>query len=684
MQQDRDRRHAHPPESYPHRPSSDYVPTRSPPYPERMAPQYQPPARLSEPYFVSVNKFKYEVVNDINTNDGTLHFHREVPRPPIRSGIERSRITSHMFADSNNLLQEPNPFLDLTPETIHRLRGVVYIGTQHVTNTYALNHHRSNIETPRGKNPLSILIARIPEDRILALGIAVESVCPISLHQGLWPSHMPNPSLYVLYLTSMHRRLPAPQSTYVSREPDRQPAWIPPSPPRQRPGSWSERPRQIAHEDWNRQSPPPRPHFHPPPTTRWSYGNVSTNPRWEHSRANSASLDNRRIHSRTPTDGRTQAPWDGQAPLRSRSPVQETISRNFHRTLVHEVPPSPSARDFYEVQSSARSAAPRPESRGYAQPAIERFREPLPRPSSARRDDTIPFAMPLPTDLARERPTSSHSSNRSQNYQDSPYTRTAPPPPPPPRASFSPATPFSAGPPRQGRDRAPSRASNTLPTPPVAAGLPPRPQSALSWPKENAKPPSRAPSYVELTRPDVRHVSDPHRRRRSFQLSPSSSPSSAGPEQIVQPLGWLKKQVRPTPPVSALYTPRVKRSPGRRLRLSEIPRPFAESVPPPEVPQDRPMSETRYRVLSGTGISHEPFAQERSPEVSISRSFPHKHSTDTMTPNTSKRRPPEVLRNPEQQSGMNDFWGKPDPPRLSTGSPIWAQLDRTGDTVSSI
>jgi hypothetical protein len=154
--------------------------------------------------------------------------------------------------------------------------------------------------------------------------------------------------------------------------------------------------------------------------------------------------------------------------------------------------------------------------------------------------------MPPPTDLARERPTSSHSSNRSRNYQDSPYTRTAPPPPP--RASFSPVTPFSAGPPRQGRDRAPSRASNTLPTPPVAAGLPPRPQSALSWSKENAKPPSRAPSYVEHTRPDVRRVSDPHGRRPSLQLSPSSSPSSAGPEQMVQPLGWSKKQVRPTPP----------------------------------------------------------------------------------------------------------------------------------------
>ena len=483
----------------------------------------------------------------------------------------------------------------------------------------------------------------------------------------------------------MHRRPPASQSTYVSRSPDRPQPWIPPSPPRLRSASWSERPRQPAHEDWNRPSSPPRPHFHPQPNARWSYGNVSTNPRWEHSRANSASLDNRRMHSRTPTDVRTQAPWDGQAPLRPRSPVQETISRNFHRTLVHEVPPSPSSRDFYEVQSSARSAAQRPEPRSYTQPAMERFREPLPRPPSARRDDSIPFGMPPSTDLARERPASSHSPNRSQNYQDSPYTRTVPPPPPPPRTSFSPATPFSAGPPKQGRDRAPSRAANTLPTPPVAAGLPPRPQSALSWSKENVKQPSRAPSYVELTRPDVRHVSDAHARRRSFQLSPSLSPSPAGPEQMVQPLGWLKKQGRPTPPVSAPYTPRTKRSPGRRLRLSEIPRPFPESVPPPEVPQDRPMSETGYRALSSTGVTHESFAQERSPEVSNSRNLPHKHSTNTMVSNTSKRRPleVEVLRNPEQQSGMNDFWRKPDPPRLPTGSPIWPQLDRSGDIVSS-
>ena len=192
MQQDRDRRHAHPPESYAYRPSSDYMPTRSPPYPERMAPQYQQPARLSEPYFVSVNKFKYEAVNDIDANNGTLHFHREVPRPTIRSARERSRTTSHMFADSNNPLQELIPFPDLNPETILRLRGAAYIGTQHVTTTYALNHLRSNIETPRGKNPLSILIARILEDRILAMGTAEESVCPIIPHQGLWLSHIPN------------------------------------------------------------------------------------------------------------------------------------------------------------------------------------------------------------------------------------------------------------------------------------------------------------------------------------------------------------------------------------------------------------------------------------------------------------------------------------------------------------
>ena len=199
MQQDRDRRHAHPPDSYGYRPSSDYssdyMPTRSPPYSERTAPQYQKPARLSEPYFVSVNKFKYDVVNDINANDGTLHFHREVPRPSIRSALERSRIISHMLADSSNLLQELNPFPDLTLETILRLRGAAHIGMQHVTTTCALNHHRSNIETPRGKNPLSILIARIPEGRILALGIAEESACPITLHQGLWLSHIPIGSL---------------------------------------------------------------------------------------------------------------------------------------------------------------------------------------------------------------------------------------------------------------------------------------------------------------------------------------------------------------------------------------------------------------------------------------------------------------------------------------------------------
>jgi len=527
-----------------------------------------------------------------------------------------------------------------------------------------------------------MLIAYIPEDRILASGIAEESVCPISLHQGLWLSHFPNGPLYLI---SMHRRPHVSQSAYVSREPDRPPIWIPPSPPRSRSVSWSERPRQPTHADWDRPPSPSRPHFHPPPSTRWSYGNTSTNLRWDHSRANSASLDNRRIHSRTPTDVRTQTPWDDQAPPRQRSPLHETVSRNFHRTLVYEVPSSPSSRDFYEGHSGARSAAPRPESRRYTQPAIERFREPLPRPPSARRDDPIPFVMPLPTDLARERPTSSHSPSRSQIYQDSPYTRAAPPPPPPPRASFSPVTPFSAGPPKQGRDRAPSRASNILPTPPVAAGLPPRPQSALSWSKETVKPASLTPSFVEHTRPDIHRVSDPYGRRRSFQLSSSSSPSSVGPEQIVQLIGRPEKQVRLTPPVSAPYSPWGKRSPGPRLQPSEIPRPLAGSVPPAEVPQDRPMGETRYRVLSDTSISHEAFAQEHSPEVTDSRSLPHKHyTTDTMVLNTSMRRPTEIPRRPQQQSGMNDYWGKPDPPRHSTGSPTWAQLDRTGDTVSSI
>jgi len=147
MQQDRDRRHAHPHESYVYRPSSDYVSTRSPPYSERMVPQYQQPARLSEPYFVSANEFKFDVVNDINTNDGTPHLHREVPLPPIRSALERSRTTSRMFVDSSTPPQGPNPFPGLNLETILRLRGVVHIGMQHVTNIYALNH-RSHIETP--------------------------------------------------------------------------------------------------------------------------------------------------------------------------------------------------------------------------------------------------------------------------------------------------------------------------------------------------------------------------------------------------------------------------------------------------------------------------------------------------------------------------------------------------------
>jgi hypothetical protein len=166
-----------------------------------------------------------------------------------------------MFADSSNLLQGPNPFPGRNLETILRLRGVVHIGTQHVTITPTTNHHRSNIETPRDKNPLSMLIARIPEDWTLALGIVEESVCPISLHQGLLLNHIPNGPLYNLYLTSMHRRQLVSQSTYISREPDRPPAWIPPSPPRPRSVSWSERPR---HEDWNR---PPSPPARIPPTS---------------------------------------------------------------------------------------------------------------------------------------------------------------------------------------------------------------------------------------------------------------------------------------------------------------------------------------------------------------------------------------------------------------------------------
>jgi len=65
MQQDRDRRHPHPPESYVDRSNSDYMSTRSPPYSERMATQYQQPARHSEPYFVSPNELHFDVVNDI-------------------------------------------------------------------------------------------------------------------------------------------------------------------------------------------------------------------------------------------------------------------------------------------------------------------------------------------------------------------------------------------------------------------------------------------------------------------------------------------------------------------------------------------------------------------------------------------------------------------------------------------
>ena len=199
MQQDRDRRHAHPPESYLYRSSPDYVSSRSPPYSERMATQYQQSARLPEPYFVSPKEFNFDVVNDINTNNGTPYFHREVPLPLIRSVLERSHTISHMFADSSNLLQELNPFLGPNLETIPRLRGVVHIGTQHVTTTYAINlhrYHQLNIETPQGKNPISMLIARIPEDWSLGLGTVGANVYPISLLQGLWLSHMCN-SLFI-------------------------------------------------------------------------------------------------------------------------------------------------------------------------------------------------------------------------------------------------------------------------------------------------------------------------------------------------------------------------------------------------------------------------------------------------------------------------------------------------------
>ena len=199
MQQDRDRRHAHLPESYIYRPSSDYVPNRSPPYSERMATQYQQSARLPEPYFVSPDELNFDIMNDVNTNIGTPYFHREVPRPHIHSALERSHITSNVFADSTNLLQELNPFLGPNLETIPRLRGVVHIGTQHVTTTYALNrrrYHQPNIETPQGKNLLSMLIVRIPEDRSLALGTADANTYPISL-QGLWLRHISNDPLYL-------------------------------------------------------------------------------------------------------------------------------------------------------------------------------------------------------------------------------------------------------------------------------------------------------------------------------------------------------------------------------------------------------------------------------------------------------------------------------------------------------
>ena len=684
MQQDRDRRHAHSSESYVYRPSSEYVSTRSPPYSGRMDSQYQQPARLSEPYFVSPSEFEFDIVNDINTNDGTPHIHREVLRPRIRSALERSHITSHMLADSNNPLQERNPFPALNLESILRLRGVVHIGMQHVTTTYAFNrdlHNQPNIEPPRGKNPLCMLIARIPEGRILALDIAEASACPIFLLQGLSLNHVSNNSFY---LTRMLHRPSLSQSNYVPRENDRPPAWIPPSPPRPRSVSWSERPRPPAHEDWNRSQSPPRPQPPPPPAARWSESNtISANPRWGHSRVNSASLETRRIHSRTPTDVRTQTPWDGSAPPRPRSPLQEPVSRNFHRNLVHEVPPPLSSREFHDVHPSARSAAPRSEPRTYAKPVVERFREPPPRPPSARRDDPNPFVIPLSTELPRERPTSSHNSHRSQNYQNSPYARTAPPPPP--HAAFSPVTPFSAGPPRQGRDRAPSRAPNALPTPPVAAGLPPRPQSARSWSKENPKPPPRTPSFVEHTRPD-RRISDPHERRRSFQPSPTISPSSSGPEPMVHPLGWPKKQVFPTPPVSAPFSSWEKRSPVPRIRPPEIPRPFAGPVTPSEAPQDRPVSRSRYGDLGGPGIRHEEaFVQEPSPEVSNSRNFLHKHyTTEEVVLNTPIRTSPEVLGRPPQQSEVSRLWGKPDPPRLSIGPPTWTPLDQTKDTVSSI
>jgi len=287
--------------------------------------------------------------------------------------------------------------------------------------------------------------------------------------------------------------------------------------------------------------------------------------------------------------------------------------------------------------------------------------------------------MPPAIDLSRERPTSSHSSHRSQNYQTSPYMRTAAPPHPQPHPPFSPVTPFSAEPPRQGRDRAPSRAPNTLPTPPVAAGLPPRPQSALSWSKENPKPPSRTPSFVEHTRPDVRRISDPYGRRRSFQLSPTISPSSAGPEQIIHPAGWPKK---PTPPVSTPHSSWGKRSPVPRIRPPDIPRPFAGSVTPSEALQDLPRSQNRYVALSSPGISHE---EAFSPPEVSNRSFTHKDcTTNPMVLNTPTRPSPEVLMPSQQQPGTSGLWGKSDPPRRSTKSPTWPQLNQPGDTVSSI
>ena len=134
------------------------------------------------------------------------------------------------------------------------------------------------------------------------------------------------------------------------------------------------------------------------------------------------------------------------------------------------------------------------------------------------------------------------------------------------------------------------------------------------------------------------------------------------------------------------YSPWGKKSPVPRIRPPDIPRPFAGSVTPPEEPQDRPMNQNRYMTLSDSIIRHEEaFVQERSPEVSNSRSFPHKHyMTDVMAPSAPISPSLELLRPPPQQPGMTSHWGKPDPPGLPTGNPTWAQLNRPVDTVSSI